>query len=622
MRLVALDFETFLITDDDKTPRPVCVSTCEGNTAELYPTPNVEGAVLQYVADRERMLVMHNAAFDMGVFWKHYPRHQHLVWQAYEEDRVIDTQILAKLMDIEAGCLAQEKGAYSLAGLASRYLKKSLDKGEDTYRTRFSEFHNLPICEYPYEAVRYAKDDAITTLELYKKLSVAANNRILAEARRQTRMHWALHLTSLRGLLADAESVNALEHGLRHDLEAGRMALIAGDIYHRTKTGELKLAKSGEPTRNMAKIKALVEEGFTSQGKPVPKTEKGNVQTDEQTLRDANQELLTHLADISANAKLLSTYVPLLQRAAESRIQTTYNPLLETGRTSSFKPNVQQWPRNDAVRACLVPHPGYLFVSCDYDTLELCCLAQIHLWRFGRSTMAQAINAGKDLHLMVAASLCNVSYSEAKALYDAEDSRLIKARQLAKVANFGLAGGMSANTFVDYAKGAGVKITPEQSHELRTTWLYTWPEMQQYFQVAAEVSGDFGDGRLEHWKSRRIASGLSYTAYCNYQFQGLAADGAKEALYATVRACFNEAGPLSGSYPYSFIHDQIIIESPIDKAAHAGDALSELMVREMAKWVPDVKIGASPVLMDRWYKGAKTVRNDRGELQVWTPKKR
>jgi DNA polymerase-1 len=578
--------------------------------------------MLEQVFDSKSLIVMHNAAFDMGVFWKHYPEHHSKVWQAYENDMVVDTQLLAKLIDIEAGNLSSEKGAYSLAGLALRYLKKELNKGEDTYRMRFSEFVDLPLELYPPSAVAYAAGDAMYTLQVYKKLVSLANHRVLAEARRQARLHWALHLTSLRGLLADAASVNTLEDGLRHSLEAGRLALIAGDIYHRTKAGDLKLSKSGEPTRNMARIKALVEEGFSKHGRPAPKTEKGNIQTDEQTLRDCGHELMLHLADISANAKLLTTYVPLLKRATEKRIQTNYNPLLETGRTSSFSPNVQQWPRNDAVRTCLIPQPGYLFVSCDYDTLELCCLAQIHLWKFGRSAMANAINSGKDLHLMVAASLCNVSYAEAKELYDLEDPRLVKARQLAKVANFGLAGGMSANTFVDYAKGAGVKITPEQSYELRTTWLYTWPEMQQYFQVAAEVSGDFGSGRLEHWKSKRIASGLSYTAYCNYQFQGLAADGAKEALYAAARACHLHDTPLAGSYLYSFIHDQIIVESPVDKASNAGDYLSQLMVTEMSKWVPDVKIGASPVLMDRWYKGAKTVRNEKGELQVWIPRKK
>jgi hypothetical protein len=37
------------------------------------------------------------------------------------------------------------------------------------------------------------------------------------------------------------------------------------------------------------------------------------------------------------------------------------------------------------------------------------------------------------------------------------------------------------------------------------------------------------------------------------------------------------------------------------------------------RYVPDVRMTASPALMRRWYKGADTVRDDGGVLRPWAP---
>jgi DNA polymerase-1 len=385
---------------------------------------------------------------------------------------------------------------------------------------------------------------------------------------------------------------------------------------------ELKLTKEGEPSRNMAAIKDLIKKAYEAKSISVPMTEKGNICTDANTLEETGCPILEKLAAISNDTKIKTAYLPLLQKCITKRIQTSFNPLLETGRTSSFKPNVQQWPRNGAVRECLIPEDGYVFVSCDYDTLELRCLAQILLWRFGSSCLADAIRGGCDVHLMVAAQLSGVSYDEAFDMFQKDVDIIVENRQRAKVANFGFAGGMGPATFVKYAAGAGLNITLDDAFKLRGKWLDTWPEMHRYFNVAAERTGDFGDKALTCWVSGRQVSGVTFSAYCNYQFQALAADGAKGALYETVRLCNTDSGSaLYGSHPYNFIHDQIILETPREQASRAGEELQRVMIDEMQKWLPDVPVSASSVLMERWYKKAKTVRNDKGELQIWKPKK-
>lgn len=626
MSLVAIDSETFFITEDCKTPRLVCMSVAVDGEPAPFLLDRVE-AYNWWTKDATLTdtYVFHNAPFDLAVFRNEMPAQSFIFWELYERGLIRDTSIREKLLDIRRGTLSSEKGAYSLATLANKYCGVKLDKDEGGWRMRYHELAEVPIKEWPERAVKYALEDAQYTLEVYKAQERMFESSPLppGEEERQVKAHWALHLTSLRGLRADVQSVQSLEERLDKAIKLARVKLHANGIFHKQKKDPtmLKLSKEGEPMKNMAIIKGLVEKAYGTKGIPVPKTEKGNVCTDATTLEESGCDVLETLASISNDTKIKTSYLPLLRNCTTKRIQTNFNPLLETGRTSSFKPNVQQWPRNGAVRECLVPEDGYVFVSCDYDTLELRCLAQILLWRFGDSAMARAIKSGRDLHLMVAAQLSGLEYDEAFDRFQKDDEQVLENRQRAKVANFGFAGGMGAATFVKYAAGAGLNITLDEAFKLRTKWLETWPEMHRYFQVAAERTGDFGDKTLTCWVSGRQVSGISFSAYCNYQFQALAADGAKGALYETVKLCLTHSdSAMFGSHPYNFVHDQIILESPRQKASAAGEELQRVMISEMQKWLPDIPVSASSVLMERWYKKAKTVRNDRGELEIWKPK--
>jgi DNA polymerase-1 len=65
--------------------------------------------------------------------------------------------------------------------------------------------------------------------------------------------------------------------------------------------------------------------------------------------------------------------------AKDSRVRTSYWQLLETGRVSSGQkdkfPNVQQIPANNKFRNCFKPEKGYLYVDCDYSSMELAIAA-------------------------------------------------------------------------------------------------------------------------------------------------------------------------------------------------------------------------------------------------------
>jgi DNA polymerase I-like protein with 3'-5' exonuclease and polymerase domains len=70
----------------------------------------------------------------------------------------------------------------------------------------------------------------------------------------------------------------------------------------------------------------------------------------------------------------------------------------------------------------------------------------------------------------------------------------------------------------------------------------------------------------------RVRAGVNYTQAKNTRFQGLAADGAKLALWRLLYAGFDVCG---------FVHDEILVELPADGAAERAMEVERIMVRAM-----------------------------------------
>jgi hypothetical protein len=254
----------------------------------------------------------------------------------------------------------------------------------------------------------------------------------------------------------------------------------------------------------------------------------------------------------------------------------------------------------------------------------------------GFSKLAEALNAGEDPHLMVAATALGKPYEWCKA--NKTDSEVDNGRQTGKVANFGFAGGLGAEKLCFFARKAyNVRLSIDQARELKRNWLATWPEFVHYF---AKMSADQRLGiPVEHLFSRRLRGGLTYTSRCNTYFQGLGADATgassfliSEAQYTLTpcNACDGAANgcewcrpchgpgisPMYGARMVNYIHDDFLNECCEPWGHEVSHELVRLMVKGAAPYLPDVPATAKPLLSRFWSKESKQVWRN-GRLIPW-----
>jgi DNA polymerase I-like protein with 3'-5' exonuclease and polymerase domains len=627
---LAFDTESWRIAPGRLAPPPVCL-TYEKSTGErgIYSTDAGASNLAHWLQSPDHILVGHNVAYDFAVMVAYRPQLLELVFNAYAAGRIRDTSLREKLIRLASGEMSSDFGSGRITSFSMQSIYKfrfnedlSEDKkNPDAWRLRYHELRHVPLAQWPEEASSYALEDATRTLRLFLAQgdddSPVVDRATLAVTNEQEQVAaaWALHLAGVWGIRTDGHAVADLS--LRLDQEAkGLEALVrAAGIFR------------PDGSKNMAAIRSLVSEIL---GDAAPLTEKGAISTDREALVRTGHPALQALAELGGIDKLRKTYVPMLVQGTEVPINPAWNTLVESGRTSCREPNLQNLPRKGGVRECFVPRKGFVFSAADYSTLELCTLAQVCLDLFGWSSMADALHAGQDLHLRMAAAILGITYDEAHARKKTPEVK--EMRQLAKAANFGYPGGLGAASFATYAHATyGVTVTEEESRALKAQWLAAWPEMRLFFDHVGEKLAMRDSFDLVQPRSGRVRGGVGYCDGCNSHFQGLASDGAKAAMFFIQQESYTgfselwtreehaTPSPLYGCRMVAFIHDEFVLEVPeaIDLARAATTRLLEVMVQGMGIYVPDVPIKAEPTLMTRWYKDAEPVYDDAGNLLVW-----
>lgn len=667
-KMISFDTETHLIKQGNNCPKIVCCSWAKDDQTGIILGQEETTEFYRDILYTKEEIAGANIAYDNAVVCNADTSLLKPIFQHYLDNGFYDCLIGCALDAIANGHLLLDpktgkpiKG-YSLENVVRLWLHREDAKKNDSWRLRYSELDGIPLEQWPQEAREYPLDDAKNTLEA--SLVIKAKGRNQHNVYSQSRAGFALHLASVWGMRTNEKTITELENQIVEKLNLAtkrfsQANFIKEDGRQNNKVVKTAIAraygaegtcshcfgsgKADSPkNRNLINCKKCSSTGLDLSKAGIPKTLKEGLCTDRDTLEESGDDLLVEYAGVSKLHKIQDTYLPFLKTGISYPITSRPNVLLATGRTSDGVK--QTLPRDFGVRNCFIPREGYYFCSVDYSAIELVTLAQCLLWITGSSSLGDAINSDLDPHTFFASQMYGIDYYDLLHQIKTGDKAAKGKRQAAKAANFGFPGGMSPVTLVLAQRKIGLHfcrvlegnktcgervanwgkrcITPtckrciELAEELSMKWFRQWPEMKRYHQwVKVQIEST---GELMQFVSKRVRGALDFCNGANTLFQGLAADGAKHALFEISRECYSDtSSPLFGSRVVGFFHDEIFCEVRIENAHKAAYRISELMVSSMKIYTPDIKVKAEPCLMLEWDKNAETMHNEKGELIPW-----
>lgn len=736
---IAFDTETFPIGPENVNPKMVCLTLAkrDGDEVESWiygnGDPELRDVVWQMLTKPDVVLIGQNTAFDLAVICRAFPEFEPAIWAKLEAGEITDTKIRQKLLNLSThGNLDNVNGAklgYGLDDMVLQYLGRdiSADKhGEDSWRLNYFQLDGMKAADYPEEAARYAKHDAVYTLLVYEQQQLLVRSESgpasLSTEFFHTAAHFALNWMTVAGMRIDKAKLAEVEEMLARELSDDKLDLLLAegimrpsepeqvfvrqrkkaceilgcddaeldalaadpDIRMVLEAEEIKFKAAVDASINKKRLGEKVREVCENYDVPVKLTDGGKsgnkqVCTDSEVMDtiagwDPTLQQYRHRQGLN---KLVTTEVPRMKWNGQPAevVHFNFDVLKETGRTSSFAgslyPSANGQNIDPRVRPCYVARDGYWLGSTDYGTLELVTTAQTTYSLFGWSKMRDLINAGADLHAYLGAQLALLLHDEFRGLCNSagisndrdavyeqfkackgHDSEEVRAfykhwRSFAKPVGLGFPGGLGAETFIEFAKknykvdivkqtGSMAKAI-ELSKSLKTVWLDTFPEMRLYFAWVSEGTLDPENPIIGYWDHDHkepiqgqcytspmgmYRAGTSYCAVANGKaMQTPAGEGAKAAVFKVVRECrdVTRESVLYGSIPVNFVHDELLVEYPIEKAHEAAQRTAEVMIEMMRLITPDVKVKAEPALMTRWDKRAEPNFDDNGRLVPWVP---
>jgi DNA polymerase I-like protein with 3'-5' exonuclease and polymerase domains len=576
---------------------------------------------LLHALDSDDQLIFANAAFDLSVGCAADHTLLPVVFDAYDNDRIVDVLIRQKLIDIALGEY-QQHGKYSLAAIAKRLLNIHVEK-EETWRLRYWELVNVPLDEWPREAIKYSLTDSEITRQVYyaqeKELAEVDRLCVLADQYRQGRADFALKLISAWGLKTDPEGVARLRQTCETEQAKLQEELLEAKLLRWIKKKGVQTISKCVRVAQERMLSLNPEARLTATGQKKKCREIKYISVDAEACEDSGDPLLEKYTRYSQLGNLLSGHVKAMEKGIVTPIHTYFEVLQDTGRTGSSGPNVQNVRRAPGARECFVPRPGWAYVACDFDKAELHTLAQVCINLFGRSNLADVLNNGFDPHVGLGARIAGMTYDDLLAAVKAGDPVAKENRQRAKPGNFGFPGGMGPGGMVRYAKKAyRVILTLDESTELHNGWKEEYPEVAyDYLNWIRDLTSAEGYATIEHFDSGRWRGRVPFCTAANSFFQGMAADAMKVALWAVIKKCYTRGSALFGCRVVNEIHDEFLLEVPIPRVSDAAWELRDTMVEAYNTYTRDVPVNATPAAMDRWSKKAETIVDNNGNLQIW-----
>ena len=449
---------------------------------------------------------------------------------------------------------------HSLEALVANYLKQSLSKTE--------QVSDWSARELSSEQLRYAALDAAVLLPLREALiSKLKAADVIKCAKIEFDCVRAVAEMELAGISLDLDRWEALRKQIStvRDTLAVRLREAFGGGF----LGEINL---DSPTQ--------VQRALALRGIQVSGTSRWELS------RFSDHPEVRLFQEYRKASKLCSAFLDTLPKFIHpqtGRLHPVYEQcLVVSGRFSCHSPNLQQLPHDREFRACFIPAEGHSFVIADYSQIELRVAAQLSQ----DERMMDAYRANQDLHLLTASLITGKPMGS-----------VTKAdRQAAKAVNFGLLYGQGSQGLKSYAKQSyGVDLSLADAERFRDRFFLAYQGIAAWHRQTARNQKKIRETRTLIGRRRLIEKPLELPTLLNLPVQGTAADITKLALAKILP----QLAPF-GARIVGCIHDEILLETPTDRAQALARLLSDAMEAAGNESLGEVPVVAEASIGQNW----------------------
>jgi len=507
---------------------------------------------------QSRGIVGHNLKFDL----------KHLYGLGIEPYAVFDTMIASQLLG--------DTERHSLQKLAMHYLGLVIDKS--------LQLSNWASRNLTKEQLEYAALDVKLVKDLfYLLLSKLNQTPHREEILLKTRTSKVFGLQNPVAIveMAFVQEVAKLElNGLPVDQEELERLLLEEKKELQKRVMEFMVKHRVDPL-SPKQIGELLVKRYNLE---LPRTEKGNLSTDDKALSEyADHPVVAQILEIRSRKKNIEKLEEIKEYLRDGRVYPEFKQIgAITGRMASLNPNVQNIPRH--LRRIFKAEEGNLFVIADFSQIELRIASEY----VKEERMIRAFKEGKDLH----------RYTASLFLGKPEEEITKEERQLAKAVNFGLIYGISAKGLVEYARTYGIDLSLETAQSIRSAFFEYYKGFKEWHErVKRELK--------EKKESRGYTLlGREYTAHTfpdgvNYPIQGTGADLLKLAVLMSSAELKHKN---MQARLVNLVHDEVVVECKEEEAQEIKNLLEKAMKHAGRIVLKEVPVEVEVVIKERWEK--------------------
>jgi len=503
-------------------------------------------------------IVGHNLKFDLKYLYSY----------GIEPYAVFDTMIASQLLG--------DTDKHSLQKVAMHYLGQVLDKG--------LQASNWGQPFLGKEQLEYAALDVKVVRDLFyiflKRLNEGHHREEILLKTRTSRVFNLLNPVAIVEMAFVQETAKLELNGIPVDKEELERKLKEQERLLQKKVMDFMVKYRIDPM-SPKQVGELLTKRFKLD---LPKTEKGNVSTDDRVLSEyASHPVISELLDIRGMKKIIEKLQEIKERIRGNRVYPEFKQIgAVTGRMASMNPNVQNIPRN--LRSIFKAEEGNVFVIADFSQIELRIASEY----VGEEKMLQAFRQGKDLH----------RYTASVFLGKPEEEITKEERQLAKAVNFGLIYGISAKGLVEYAKTYGIDLSLESAQKIRDSFFEYYTSFKAWHERVKRELKEYKESR-GHTLLGRPYVAHTFPDAVNYPIQGTGADLLKLSVLMFDAELRREG---LKAKVVNLVHDEILVECKEEYAEYIKELLKRAMLHAGRVILKQVPVEVEVFVNNRWEK--------------------